>query len=103
MEELRPLRLGLLLKDTLRKKISIMRKPYRRWPCSNLSGYSYLLRFISFTRFGKWISRRRFLNDHLEEDIYTMQPDGFIAKQLRAKSLQDAEVHLWTEAGIPNL
>ena len=37
-----------------------------------------------------------FLNGNLEEEIYMMQPKGFIAKNQSAYGMQVEKVHLWT-------
>jgi hypothetical protein len=55
------------------------RKPFHLLSCLNPFEYSWLLPLILIMRFGRWTSRLVFLNEHLDKDIYMLQPYGFIA------------------------
>ena len=51
---------------------------------------------------GKWINKTAFLNGFIKEELYMMQPEGFVNPK-GAKNVQAPVIHLWTGASISEL
>ena len=51
---------------------------------------------------GKWINKTVFLNGFIKEELYMIQPEGFVNPK-GANSVQALAIHLWTDASISEL
>ena len=51
---------------------------------------------------GKWINKIAFLNGFIKEELYMMQPEGFVNPK-GPKNMQAPAIHLWTGASISEL
>ena len=51
---------------------------------------------------GKWINKTTFLNG-FKEELYMMQPEGFVNPKGADKNTQAPTIHLWTGASISEL
>ena len=54
-------------------------------------------------KFGKWINKTAFLNGFIKEELYMMQPEGFINPKGAKQIMQAPAIHLWTGASISEL
>ena len=54
-------------------------------------------------KYGKWINKTAFLNGIIKEELYMMQPKGFVNPKGANKSVQAPAIHLWTGASISEL
>ena len=52
---------------------------------------------------GKWINKTAFLNGFIKEELYMMQPEGFVNPKGTNKNVQAPAIHLWTGASILEL
>ena len=52
---------------------------------------------------GKWINKTAFLNGFIKEELYMMQPEGFVNPKGTNKNMQAPAIHLWTGASISEL
>ena len=52
---------------------------------------------------GKWINKTAFLNGFIKEELYMMQPKGFVHPKGAKKKLQAPAIQLWTGASISEL
>ena len=52
---------------------------------------------------GKWISKLHSLMDFLKEELYMMQPEGFVDPKDANKVCKVPAIHLWTGASISEL
>ena len=52
---------------------------------------------------GKWMSKLHSLMDFLKEELYMMQPEGFVDPKGANKNVQAPAIHLWTGASISEL
>ena len=53
---------------------------------------------------GKWINKTAFLNGFIKEELYMMQPEGFVSPKGTIYGLvQTPAIHLWTGASISEL
>ena len=52
---------------------------------------------------GKWINKTAFLNGFIKEELYMMQPEGFVNPIGADKNVQAPAIHLWTGASISEL
>ena len=51
---------------------------------------------------GKWINKTAFLNGFIKEELYMMQPEGFVNPK-GANKMQAPAIHQWTGASISEL
>ena len=51
---------------------------------------------------GKWINKTTFLNG-FKEELYMMQPEGFVNPKGAKQNMQAPAIHLWTGASISEL
>ena len=51
---------------------------------------------------GKWINKTTFLNG-FKEELYMMQPEGFVNPKGAKQKMQAPAIHLWTGASISEL
>ena len=54
-------------------------------------------------KYGKWINKTAFLNGFIKEELYMMQPGGFVNPKSANKNMQAPAIHLWTGASISEL
>ena len=54
-------------------------------------------------KFGKWMSNLHSLMDFLKEELYMMQPEGFVDPKGANKVCKAPAIHLWTGASISGL
>ena len=54
-------------------------------------------------KFGKWMSNLHSLMDFLKEELYMMQPEGFVDPKGANKVCKAPAIHLWTGASISEL
>ena len=54
-------------------------------------------------KYGKWINKTTFLNGFIKEELYMMQPEGFVNPKGTNKNMQALAIHLWTGASISEL
>ena len=52
---------------------------------------------------GKWIKKTTFLNGFIKEELYMMQPEGFVNPKGANKVCKAQAIHLWTGASISEL
>ena len=52
---------------------------------------------------GKWINKTAFLNGFIKEELYMMQPGGFVNPKSANKNMQAPAIHLWTGASLSEL
>ena len=52
---------------------------------------------------GKWINKTAFLNGFIKEELYMMQPEGFVDPKDANKVCKAPAIHLWTGASISEL
>ena len=52
---------------------------------------------------GKWINKTAFLNVFIKEELYVMQPEGFVGPKGANKVCKAPAIHLWTGASISEL
>ena len=45
---------------------------------------------------GKWINKTAFLNGFIKEELYMMQPEGFVNPKGAKQNMQTPAIHLWT-------
>ena len=71
-------------------------------PVAMLKSIRTLLSIAAYYDYEIWQMdvKTAFLNGNLDESIYMVQPEGFVAKGQEQKVLQPAKVHLWTKASI---
>ena len=54
-------------------------------------------------KFGKWMANMHSLIDFLKEELYMMQPEGFVDPKGANKVCKAPAIHLWTGASISEL
>ena len=54
-------------------------------------------------KYGKWINKTAFLNGFIKEELYMIQPQGFVNPKGAKKIVQTPAVLLWTGASISEL
>ena len=54
-------------------------------------------------KYGKWINKTAFLNGFIKEELYMMQPEGFVNPKGAKQNMQAPAIHLWTGASISEL
>ena len=52
---------------------------------------------------GKWINKTAFLHGFIKEELYMMQPEGFVDPKGANKVYKAPVIHLWTGASISEL
>ena len=73
-------------------------------PVAMLKSVWILLAIAAYFNYEIWQMdvKTSFLNEMLSEDVYMIQPEGFVNPQCW-KGLQTSSIHLWTEASITEL
>ena len=52
---------------------------------------------------GKWINKTAFPNGFIKEELYMVQPEGFVNPKGTNKICKAPAIHLWTGASISEL
>ena len=52
---------------------------------------------------GKWMSKLHFFNGFIKEELYMMQPEGFVDPKGANEVCKAPAIHLWTGASISEL
>ena len=68
-----------------------------------LESVRIMLVIAAFMKSGKWINKTAFLNEFIKEELYMMQPEGFVNPKGANKNVQAPAIHLWTGAIISEL
>ena len=70
---------------------------------SMLKSVRIMLAIVAFYEIWQMDVKTAFLNGFIKEELYMMQPEGFVNPKDVNKSVQAPAIHLWTGASISEL
>ena len=62
-----------------------------------------MLAIAAFYEIWQMDNKTAFFNEFIKEDLYMMQPEGFVNPKGANKNVQAPAIHLWTGASISEL